>query len=352
MSSPDASPLCVYLYDALDRLAVCKPVNQTSIRRFYQLNRLATAVQGNTRHSVIQADDLLLAAQRVGPDQTLTGLLATDQANSVLHSVEAMWSQTFAYSPYGVRSPQTAAVGIPGFTGQTIDPVTGHYLPGNGVRAFNPTLMRFNSPDALSPFGEGGLNAYAYCEGDPVNYSDPSGQNIRAVIIPISLLGSAMRKTFGLSRDAGEGFFEVAYKGLVPGDVSLALKGPRAQLDKALEPLGDSSSLFARALRQVNNTFGSNNDQNLTLKQAFYYAKLAKQAASGEISDPTAFIRAAISWARNLPRQGPVALVGMVLNSGGSLFSGPAQIAKYKTGAALMKPVQQAKAIRSTTRTP
>ena len=36
--------------------------------------------------------------------------------------------------------------------------------------------MRFNSPDTLSPFGKGGINAYAYCAGDPVNRSDPSGR--------------------------------------------------------------------------------------------------------------------------------------------------------------------------------
>ena len=53
--------------------------------------------------------------------------------------------------------------------------MTGHFLLGNGYRAFNPVLMRFNSPDSLSPFGKGGLNAYAYCVGDPVNYSDPAG---------------------------------------------------------------------------------------------------------------------------------------------------------------------------------
>jgi hypothetical protein len=35
--------------------------------------------------------------------------------------------------------------------------------------------MRFNSPDSLSPFGNGGLNSYAYCAGDPTNKSDPTG---------------------------------------------------------------------------------------------------------------------------------------------------------------------------------
>ncbi len=36
---------------------------------------------------------------------------------------------------------------------------------GNGYRAYSPVLMRFNSPDSWSPFGEGGVNAYAYIEG-------------------------------------------------------------------------------------------------------------------------------------------------------------------------------------------
>ncbi|MGE6825669.1 hypothetical protein ACQKGR_26595, partial [Pseudomonas soli] len=33
----------------------------------------------------------------------------------------------------------------------------------------------FNSPDSWSPFERGGLNSYAYCQGDPVNMTDRSG---------------------------------------------------------------------------------------------------------------------------------------------------------------------------------
>jgi len=35
--------------------------------------------------------------------------------------------------------------------------------------------MRFHSPDKFSPFNAGGINAYIYCIGDPVNLSDPTG---------------------------------------------------------------------------------------------------------------------------------------------------------------------------------
>ncbi|WP_414648257.1 RHS repeat-associated core domain-containing protein, partial [Cedecea sp.] len=65
--------------------------------------------------------------------------------------------------------------GILAFSGERLDPVSGTYHLGNGYRSYSPVLMRFTRPDSWSPFGAGGINAYAYCEGDPVNRADPSG---------------------------------------------------------------------------------------------------------------------------------------------------------------------------------
>ncbi|MFJ4440559.1 RHS repeat-associated core domain-containing protein [Pseudomonas sp. NPDC089422] len=77
------------------------------------------------------------------------------------------------YTPYGFRPHLEGTVLR--FAGQAQDPVTGHYLLGNGQRSYSPWLMRFCSSDRLSPFGHGGINSYAYCAGDPVNQVDPSG---------------------------------------------------------------------------------------------------------------------------------------------------------------------------------
>ncbi|WP_239986403.1 RHS repeat-associated core domain-containing protein [Pseudomonas congelans] len=171
MASSGQSVLCVYRYDGLDRLADCAPAGQGDTRLFYQKSRLATQIQGQIQYTLLRTDEYLLAQRRMENNQSDCALLATDQQQSVI----AAQGLAFAYTPYGDHHPAAGPMNLPGFTGQRVDPVTGHYLLGNGYRAFNPVLMRFNSPDSLSPFGEGGVNAYGYCGGDPVNRMDANG---------------------------------------------------------------------------------------------------------------------------------------------------------------------------------
>lgn len=159
-----------YGYDPLDRLIVA-----AGHQRFYNLSRLATEIQGVLQRSVFQEGDQLMAERRSTGAVVHTTLLTTDLQRSVLQAATSNGQQSFAYNAYGHQSMHSGLFRLLGFNGERDDPVTGHYILGNGYRAFNPVLMRFNSPDSLSPMGAGGINAYAYCMGDPINQVDPSG---------------------------------------------------------------------------------------------------------------------------------------------------------------------------------
>jgi RHS repeat-associated protein len=206
MSSPDKTLLCRYHYDPLDRLADCTPSAQAHTQRFYLKERLTSEIQGSVQRSIFQQGDQLLAQQQRQDDAVETTLLATDQQRSVLHALDATQPHPLAYTPYGHRPAENGLLSLLGFNGERADPVTGHYLLGNGYRAFNPVLMRFNSPDSLSPFGDGGLNAYAYCVGDPVNRLDPMG-HVSWLGVMIKHFPTAVNQARKLNAPAASAFF-------------------------------------------------------------------------------------------------------------------------------------------------
>lgn len=129
-------------------------------------------------------------------DQT-TILLAASQHNSVLAELNNTHLNTVRYSAYGQRSAELNPAASVAFNGEYREPDTGWYLLGNGYRAYNPVLRRFHSPDSFSPFGSGGLNAYAYCVGDPINHTDPTGH------FAFSLLSLAIYGVAAVSAVAG-----------------------------------------------------------------------------------------------------------------------------------------------------
>ena len=186
MSFQQPTLFCRYRYDPLDRLINHTQPGTPSLQRFYCKKRLVTEIQGAMQHSIVQHGDQLLAQQQSKGDAPDTTLLITDQQRSVLQTLKFNHpGKSIAYSPYGHRPVENGLLSLLGFSGERPDPVTGHYLLGNGYRAFNPVLMRFNSPDSFSPFGRGGLNSYAYCVGDPINFYDPTGESGIGVVANI-----------------------------------------------------------------------------------------------------------------------------------------------------------------------
>ncbi|WP_122847555.1 RHS repeat-associated core domain-containing protein [Pseudomonas viridiflava] len=226
---------CLYRYDPLDRLATRTPLAEAISKVFYKADVLVTETQGGVQRSFVHHDRRPLAQQTLVGTSVDTLLTAADQQHSVLSALSAGQQQALAYSPHGHRAPLNH---LPGFNGEQPDPVTGHYLLGNGYRAYNPVLMRFNSPDSLSPFGKGGLNAYAYCTGDPVNRSDPSGHELIDTLISAFYIAAGVA-TAGIGLAIARPSFKAVFKGVkvkpATADVgrhSLPLKRPANTTEK------------------------------------------------------------------------------------------------------------------------
>ncbi|ANN66334.1 RHS repeat-associated core domain-containing protein [Bordetella bronchialis] len=86
------------------------------------------------------------------------------------------------------------------YGGYRDDRVTAGYALGNGHRLYLPSLMRFTSPDGMSPFGAGRIHSYAYCAGDPVNHADPGGTMAVAILAAVMAVGDVVSALRGASR--------------------------------------------------------------------------------------------------------------------------------------------------------
>ena len=294
MSAPAQAPLCRYHYDPLDRLAGTTVWGQADVLRFYQKNRLATEIQGAVRRSIVQHEDLLLAQQQRVDSTIETTLLGVDQQRSVLKMFDNSDTQSLTYNPYGHLPADSGLTSLLGFNGEHRDPLTGHYLLGNGYRAYNPVLMRFNNPDSLSPFREGGINGYAYCAGDPVNLVDPTG-HISAILWR-GIARTGFLKKHGIKRLARPAQAPTR-AALAPRDVGVSelqlrnpiltelLERPVSAVASAPSAAVSSSSLTSvkSASKAVNTEANSLN----YLKQKFYnYPKQHKDVRRFDASVP------------------------------------------------------------------
>ncbi len=179
-----------FSYDALGRLT---GVVATGLATSYTLdgagNRLSETTDGATTSfdlDLRQPNPTLLSdgVRDYLPGDPAAGFRAegawtstlTDLAGSPLLSVTETGATTTAVrlDPYGLpRTAGPAPAGI-GYAGEWTDP-TG--LVNLRFRAYDPALLRFTGRDtwggiAIDP---GSANRYAYAQGNPLRYTDPSG---------------------------------------------------------------------------------------------------------------------------------------------------------------------------------
>jgi RHS repeat-associated protein len=173
------SESCAFGYDPLDR--ICSVEDTFGLRhRYYEKGQLAYE-DGEGHSSAFHAHGgASLAETRLSDGIREAILLGADAQGSTIFELSDE-ARVPVYTPYG-HAPATSGTSDVAYAGATRDRSTGLYLL-DSYRAYNPVLMRFHSPDSASPFGDGGLNAYAYAAGDPVNHVDPTGQSLFAWLI-------------------------------------------------------------------------------------------------------------------------------------------------------------------------
>lgn len=219
------------------------------------------------------------------PARVVSGmLLVTDRQASVLCAHSRGHLVLRAYTAYGHQLAQGQGGGLLGFNGEQPASATGHYLLGNGYRAFNPVLMRFNTPDVSSPFGKGGLNAYAYCLGDPVNRSDPSGHVSGWAFIARNLariVKTSRRPSFSAADDLGSaGVARPKPLSRLHSDSSMPSTQPVGQSTEGLDFIGYHGSTAQNSTRLKAGLNPSHMDSSAGLSsgRGFYVAPTRQTA--------------------------------------------------------------------------
>ncbi len=139
---------------------------------FYMNARPITLGRITALSTLLRHHNYVLAAQQ----NDMPSLLYSSDESASVFKILGSIEKNIAYTAYGSATKLSEAETTIGFNGELLNLSTGLYLLGTGYhRPYHPDLMRFTCPDNLSPFEKGGINAYAYCNNDPVNHTDPSG---------------------------------------------------------------------------------------------------------------------------------------------------------------------------------
>ena len=198
---------------------------------FYQQSAVQTVLHPDGDTTLLRARDTPLA-EHCSSARSQSLVLGCDQQGSPLSVMSANASRTGRYTPYGFETTLPSATG---FTGQLKAWSLPGYFLGSGYRFFNTVLMRFHSPDSFSPFAAGGINAYMYCGGDPVNRIDPSGHMKRSSSGSLPLLDPA-RSAIHTPPPPGSAV------DTVPLQVPVATVSPGSS-GRAVTPLSSSSAM-------------------------------------------------------------------------------------------------------------
>ena len=140
---------------------------------------------GGLRVSEMDADTAFSAAILLGE---LT--VMNPDAESIMLLAEILGPKTGSVTELAVQYAAVAALNPIRYRGYYYDAETGYYFLN--TRYYNPEWRRFLNADALFVAGDplNASNMYAYCNGNPVMYNDPSGMDAKSFSEDMIRIGS------------------------------------------------------------------------------------------------------------------------------------------------------------------
>ena len=131
------------------------------------------------------------------------------------------WGNHKVFNPDGTENTSASFIGNINpirYRGYYFDVETGlYYLM---TRYYDPQVGRFISPDSieyLDPSSVSGLNLYAYCNNNPVMYTDESGEGILTAILIGALIGVIIGGTINGVNAYNEGQRDLGLFGSIVG---------------------------------------------------------------------------------------------------------------------------------------
>ncbi len=162
-------------YDPFGRRS-SKTLGGTTTKLLYDgPNVVQESVEGKVTADLLtglSADQLFSRTTKAGTSSYLTNLLGSTIA---LANSSAEVKTNYTYDPFGGMTKEGEATDNPyQFTGREND---GTGLQYNRARYYSPLMGRFISQDPAG-FKGSGANLYWYANGDPVDFTDPSGESV------------------------------------------------------------------------------------------------------------------------------------------------------------------------------
>jgi len=179
-----------YVIDGRGR-RVGKVVDGALVSGFLYRDELRVVAELDGSNQVVS--EFVHATGSTTPDLMIRGgttyRIVSDHVGSprlVIDTADGTVAQAIEYDPFGAVLSDTNPGFQPfGFAGGLYDSDTG--LVRFGAREYDPMTGRWMTKDPLR-FGGGDTNLYLYALGDPVNFTDPTGE-IPPIIIAAAVLG-------------------------------------------------------------------------------------------------------------------------------------------------------------------